>query len=55
MAVSKLKELYKRVISAKIKPFRELTQNKYRANDESIIQNEFLIQDPDGYLLRFTD
>ena len=24
-------------------------------DDEDIIQKEFLLQDPDGYLLRFTD
>lgn len=28
--------------------------NKYESNGEDIEQKEFLIQDPDGYLLRFT-
>ena len=29
--------------------------NKYESNGEYITQKEFLVQDPDGYLLRFTD
>ena len=28
--------------------------NKYESNGELIEQKEFLVQDPDGYLLRFT-
>ncbi len=55
MTVSNVKELYNRVLSYNIKPFRELMTNRYRKDDEYIVQNEFLIQDPDGYLLRFTD
>jgi hypothetical protein len=30
-------------------------ESKYREGDGYIIQHEFLIQDPDGYLLRFAD
>lgn len=55
MTVSNIEELYNRVLSYNIKPFRELMTNRYRKDDEYIVQNEFLIQDPDGYLLRFTD
>ena len=32
----------------------ELAVHEYRENDEIIVQKEFLVQDPDGYLLRFT-
>ena len=55
MTVSDVESLYLRVLSNGIKPFRELTVSRYRNGDEMIVQKEFLIQDPDGYLLRFTD
>ena len=55
MTVSDVEKLYRRVLASGIKPFRELKENHYRSNDEIIIQKEFLLQDPDGYLLRFTD
>ena len=55
MTVSDVEELYKRVLEAGIRPFRELKVSHYRNGDEDIVQKEFLIQDPDGYLLRFTD
>ena len=35
--------------------FLELEVHEYRVNDESSYDKEFLIQDPDGYLLRFND
>ncbi|MBF0579933.1 VOC family protein [Erysipelotrichaceae bacterium RD49] len=34
--------------------YRPLMTNKYESNSEEIIQREFLVQDPDGYLLRIT-
>ncbi|WP_445661689.1 bleomycin resistance protein [Bacillus sp. FSL K6-2431] len=34
--------------------FREPTVSKYKSNDTTFIQKEFLVQDPDGYLLRFS-
>lgn len=55
MSVSDVEELYGRVIAAGIKPFRRLEANRYRNGTEEIVQKEFLVQDPDGYLLRFTD
>lgn len=55
MTVSDPERLYRRILDCGIKPFRELTVNRYRSGDEDIVQKEFLIQDPDGYLLRFTD
>ena len=55
MTVSDVDALYKAVLDAGIAPFRELTVHSYRNGDEDIIQKEFLVQDPDGYLLRFTD
>lgn len=55
MTVSDIESLYQRVLDSGIKPFRELTVNHYRNDERHIIQKEFLIQDPDGFLLRFTD
>ncbi len=55
MAVPDAVELYNRVLEFGIKPFREIMENSYREGDNYIVQHEFLIQDPDGYLLRFAD
>ena len=55
MTVSNIDSLYKSILEAGIKPFREIKTNHYRNGDEDIVQKEFLVQDPDGYLLRFVD
>lgn len=55
MTVSDVEGLYRRVLDAGIEQFRELKTSCYRSGEEDIVQKEFLIQDPDGYLLRFTD
>lgn len=34
--------------------FRDITESRYRCNDEVIVEKEILVQDPDGYLLRFS-
>lgn len=33
--------------------FRELMINEYKVNNQIVTEKEFLIQDPDGYLIRF--
>ncbi|MGN1314935.1 MAG: bleomycin resistance protein [Lachnospiraceae bacterium] len=55
MTVLDVDSLYRRVLENNIPVFREMKISEYRENDSTIIQKEFLIQDPDGYLLRFTD
>ena len=55
MTVSDIDTLYKYILDSGITPFREIKVSYYRKGDEDIIQKEFLVQDPDGYLLRFTD
>ena len=55
MTVTNVEILYKRVLDAGIRPFREMKVSRYRSGGEDIVQKEFPIQDPDGYLLRFTD
>ena len=55
MTVSDVESLYKRVLAFGIKPFRDMKVSRYKSGNATIVQKEFLIQDPDGYLLRFTD
>ena len=55
MTVSNVDGIYTRVLDAGIKPFREMKVSHYRNGDKYIVQKEFLVQDPDGYLLRFTN
>ncbi|PHM45017.1 bleomycin resistance protein [Xenorhabdus mauleonii] len=38
----------------KIELYRSLQDNYYDIGDNKICQREFLVQDPDGYLLRFS-
>jgi catechol 2,3-dioxygenase-like lactoylglutathione lyase family enzyme len=47
--------LYKKVLHCDIKIYRELQEAVYRNDTEEVREVQFLIQDPDGYLLRFTD
>ena len=55
IAVDDIEELYKLVNSLNIELYRELTRNIYQVNGIEETQIEFLIQDPNGYLLRFTN
>lgn len=54
MEVSNVDELYKKVVKFGIPLFRDLATNKYKEHDKMLQCKEFLIQDPDGYLLRFS-
>ncbi len=49
-----IEEIYAKVKEYKYPLFQEMMINCYRVNDEVYEDKEFLIQDPDGYLLRFT-
>lgn len=55
MTVSDIDALYRRLRTAGIPLFRDIKENRYQSAETTIVQREFLIQDPDGYLLRFTD
>ena len=46
--------ILKRLISKKYPLYRTMMSNKYKSNGEYLEQKEFLVQDPEGYLLRFT-
>ena len=55
MSISNVEEYYNKLKNNNIKFFKELMTNEYRAGEEIYFDKEFLIQDPDGYLLRFND
>lgn len=55
MKVQNIEDYYNKIKSSKYKIFKELMINCYRVNDILYKDKEFLIQDPDGYLLRFNN
>ena len=55
MSISNVEEYYNRLKNNNIKFFKGLMVNQYRAGEEIYSDKEFLIQDTDGYLLRFND
>lgn len=50
-----IETLYERVLKAEIEPYREMKTNVYSVQEADESQKEFLIMDPDGYLLRFIE
>lgn len=55
IAVDDIEGLYKLVKTLNLKIYRELNRSIYQVNGTEETQTEFLIQDPNGYLLRFTN
>ena len=55
IAVDDIENLYTLVKSKKLEIYKRLTKSVYLVNGIEEIQMEFLIQDPNGYLLRFTN
>lgn len=55
LEVQNIDIIYQRVKSHSLPLFRDMKVNKYSGDKELIVQKEFLIQDPNGYLLRITD
>ncbi|MDK2562336.1 VOC family protein [Romboutsia sedimentorum] len=53
--VKDIDSLYYKVTSHNVTIFRELMINNYKQGDKITEQKEFLLQDPNGYLLRFTN
>lgn len=49
-----IQPIAERLIQNEILLFREPTVSEYRSNETVIKEIEFLVQDPDGYLLRFS-
>lgn len=55
MVVSNVENMYTKLKEKNIEFFKKLEIHDYRINDEISFDKEFLIQDPDGYLLRFNN
>lgn len=55
MSVSSVEKMYKELKEKGIKFFLDLEVHKYRVDDKEYLDKEFLVQDPDGYLLRFNN
>ncbi|MDR1917895.1 MAG: VOC family protein [Christensenellaceae bacterium] len=53
MEVVNVDKIYEKVIQNKIPLFRDIKVRHYRQVEKVWKNKEFLIQDPDGYLLRF--
>lgn len=53
MKVPNVQEIRDNLVKNNIKLFRDITINEYESNGEIIVQEEFLVQDLSGYLLRF--
>lgn len=53
--VNDVEQLYERVVSQSIPIFANLETSWYRIDQSEHGQREFLLQDPDGYLLRFSE
>lgn len=55
MSINDIDKYYDEIVKKNIKLFKEMKVSKYQVNDEIYEDKEFLIQDPDGYLLRFNN
>lgn len=55
MTVKDIDQFYTKITRNGIKIFQEIRTDKYKVNDVIYEDKEFLIQDPDGYLLRFNN
>jgi catechol 2,3-dioxygenase-like lactoylglutathione lyase family enzyme len=55
LTIQDVDRLYQRLKFNKLKFFRDINISIYKVNDRDITEKEFLVQDPDGYLLRFSE
>ena len=55
MTISDVDAVYERIEKAGIKLFMKMEIKDYECGNETVHQKQFLVQDPDGYLLRFVD
>lgn len=54
IAVENVEQMNSRIKNSEIRLFRELSENRYACNGTTYVEKEILVQDPDGYLLRFS-
>ena len=55
MEVFSFELIYQRLKENSYPLFKDIMYNEYMVDDKKYVDCEFLVQDPDGYLLRFTD
>ena len=55
MSVENIDEMYQKLKKKSIVFFQNIETHEYRVNNTISYDKEFLIQDPDGYLLRFNN
>lgn len=55
MEIKGVEELYNFLMKRKYPVFSEIMYNEYKVAGKTYVDKEFLIQDPDGYLLRFSE
>lgn len=55
MSVEDVENLYKTLKEKQVKFFFDLEVNEYKVGNKIFQDKEFLLQDPDGYLLRFNN
>ena len=55
MSIKNIDQYYEKIRENNIEIFRDIKTNRYQVNNIFFEDIEFLIQDPDGYLLRFND
>ena len=55
MSISDVELLFQHIKKQDIEIFNELEIHTYKVDNQEYTDKEFLIQDPDGYLLRFND
>lgn len=55
MSIENIDQYFDKIKDNNIKIFQELKINKYQVGNITYEDKEFLVQDPDGYLLRFNN
>lgn len=53
--VDDVDRIYNALLEKNYPLYRSMTTRQYQVNGKTVKQKEFLVQDPDGYLLRFTE
>ena len=55
MTVSDIDNYYQELVNKNIIFFKDIMINEYGVNGKTYLDKEFLVKDPDGYLLRFNN
>jgi len=55
MEVKNVEKIKQNLLKINYPLFQDIKESIYKVNEKEYIDKEFLVQDPDGYLLRFTE